>query len=79
MHFKRMHDFDSYGKCLAAVEFEVKMLKDLSIERSNSEANVLHSKPKVKNVGKPLNKRKEVPKSGNEGILLLKRRRKVAK
>src|SRR4051812_26636972 len=67
MHFKGMHDFDSYEKCLAVVEFEVERLNDLSTERSNNEANAVHSKPKSKNVGKPSNKRKEVPKSGNEG------------
>ena len=68
MRFKGMHDFDSYEKCLTAVEFEAERLRDLATEKSVSESNFVHSKPKAKNENTS-KKRKDVPKvgTGSEG------------
>src|SRR3954466_10507821 len=70
MHHSGIHKFDSYEKCVAAVELEVECLKERSMSKTQSSANFVQAKPKAKD-GKPQGpgKRKADPKekSGTEG------------
>src|SRR3954471_2534446 len=70
MHNSGIHKFDSYEKCVSAVELEVERLKERSMSKTQSSANFVQAKPKAKD-GKPQGsgKRKADPKekSGTEG------------
>src|SRR3954470_7007150 len=70
MHHSGIHKFDSYETCVAAVELEVERLKEQSMSKTQSSANFVQAKPKVKD-GKPQGsgKRKadHKEKSGTEG------------
>src|SRR5436189_3550247 len=52
MHHSGILKFDSYEKCVAAVELEVERLKERSMSKTQSSANFVQAKPKAKN-GKP--------------------------
>ena len=70
MHPSGIHKFDSYEKCVEAVELEMERLKERSMSKTQSSANFVQAKPKAKN-GKTQGsgKRKADPKenSGTEG------------
>src|SRR4051812_14444940 len=70
MHHSGMHKFDSYEKCVNAVELEVERLKERSMSKAQSSANFVQAKPKTKNGNtQGSGKRKADPKekSGTEG------------
>src|SRR3954469_15283956 len=46
MHHLGIHKFDSYEKCVAAVELEMKRLKERSMSKAQSSANFVQAKPK---------------------------------
>src|SRR5437588_11625560 len=67
MHHSGIHKFDSYEKCVAAVELEVERLKERSMSKTQSLANFVQAKPKAKD-GKPQGpgKRKADPKEKSD-------------
>src|SRR2546430_10432186 len=72
MHHSGKHKFDSYEKCVAAVELEVERLKERSMSKAQSSANFVQAKPKAKN-GKPQGpgKRKTDPKEKSGTVRVL--------
>src|SRR3954465_10609818 len=78
MHHPGIHKFDSYEKCVNAVELEVERLKERSMSKAQSSANLVQAKPKTKNGNtQGSGKRKADPKekSGTEGGPLKKKKK----
>src|SRR4051812_33373396 len=78
MHHSGIHKFDSYEKCVAAVELEVECLKEQSMSKTQSSANFVQAKPKAKDgkaQGPGKRKADSKEKSGTEGGISKKKKK----
>src|SRR5436189_5287065 len=78
LHHSGMHHFDSYEKCVNAVELEVERLKERSMSKAQSSANLVQAKPKTKNGNtRALVRGRLIPRRSQalRGVLRRRRRR----